>query len=275
MNVCKQAIHSTIAENSRKMVPYLKQAIAKMERCLEDIERLPPCKNQNDPAPEDDYFFANFQSEIVKNAQDILFHLVTAYWLYTKPETLAEAENFWGNHAANATPESVMMSDAYKKNFCIFEVGVAVKNDWLLVKLPPLPSRYKRHTSFKSSSYVDYSPLYTRELNASLYRKFASFSDEERMKFYRYPRKNIAYIFADPAGASHVSDLDNRDTKKTTDIICEHMLTDDGARCTSFEFFYTSDEVLPVGTYVVVTPNYQDPPPLSALIAAINATKFE
>lgn len=90
-----------------------------------------------------------------------------------------------------------------------------------------------------------------------------------------YPQKNITYIFANLQEAFHVVDVDNRSVKKATGTICEHLQTDDGAYCTSFESFSVSDEILPVGTYIIVSPNFENPPSLPALIEAIKAVKMD
>lgn len=265
MKVLPEEISIAMAKNLKKSLPYLKRMISKMELCLEEIESPLP-QNWEDFSPSELKISEQEQAEIFKTMREAFTNFALAYWAYTAPHALASE--------AGMNLTETIMSDEYKNKFCIFDVTVEVKNDWLLVKTPPLPSRYKRWAPFKSHNAVDTFPLYARELDAALSRKFVELSEEEAMKFYGYPRKNIAYIFAMPKDAAQIIDTNNRDTKKTTDIICDHMLTDDGAYCTSFESFSVSDKILPAGTYIVVSPNFENPPPLSALIEAIKATKI-
>lgn len=260
MKVLPEEISIAMAKNLKKSLPYLKRMISKMELCLEEIESPLP-QNWEDLSPSELKIPEQEQAEIFKTMRETFTNFALAYWAYTDPHALA-------SEAGTSLTETIM-SDEYKNNFCIFDVSVETKNDWLLVKTPPLPSRYKRWTPLKSHNAVDTFPLYKRELDAALSKKFVELSEEESMKFYGCPRKNIAYIFALPKDASHIIDADNRDTKATTDIICDHLLTDDGAYCTSFESFSVSDEILPVGTYIIVSPNFENPPSLSELIEAI------
>lgn len=236
-----------------------------MEACLEKIEALPPYENR-EKTPIELKILGQEQAEIFKNIRAAFSNFEFAYWAYTDPHALA-------SEACMNLPETIT-SDVYKNLFCVFEVAVETKGDCLLVKTPPLPSRYKRWVPFKSHNAVDNFPLYERELDAALSRKFAAFSEEELRKFLGYPRKNIAYIFAMLKSDSHIIDADNRDTKTTTDIICGHMLTDDGTYCTSFESFSVSDEILPVGTYIIVSPNFENPPSLPVLIEGIKSVKL-
>lgn len=266
MKVLPQELAVAMRGNLKKSLPYLKRMISKMESCLQKLESLPPADWENF-SPDGLKFLEQEQAEIFKTMRETFTNFALAYWAYTDPHALA-------SEAGTSLTETIM-SDEYENNFCVFDVSIETKNDWLLVKTPPLPSRYKRWTPLKSHNAVDTFPLYKRELDAALSKKFAAFSEEELRKFWGYPRKNIAYIFAMSKGDSHIIDADNRDTKTTTDIICDHMLTDDGAYCTSFESFSVSDEILPVGTYIIVSPNFENPPSLSALIEAIKAVKMD
>lgn len=261
MKVLPEEIARAMAQNLGKSLPYLKQTIRKMEYCCEEIESLPPCEDRLKTVAE----FENLEeklSEIFKNIRDAFSKFVLAYWAYTDPHALT-------NETCMNWTETIT-SDAYKDFFCVFDVAVEIKNNWIMVKTPPIPGRYKQYKPFgPKGCYTDYSSLYKRELEAALSRKFARLSSEESMKICTYPKKNIAYIFSMPKDALRIIDADNRDTKTTTDVICDHMLTDDGARCTSFESFSVSDKILPVGTYIVVSPNFGNPPSLSELIDAI------
>lgn len=265
MKVFPQGLSIAMRENLKKSLPYLERMILKMESCLQKLESLPPADWENF-SPDGLKFLEQEQAEIFKTMRGTFTNFALAYWAYTDPHALA-------SEAGTSLTETIV-SDEYKNNFCLFDVAVETKNDWLLVKTPPLPSRYKRWVPFKSHNAVDNFPLYERELDAALSKKFAAFSEEELRKFLGYTRKNIAYIFAMSKDDSHIIDADNRDTKTTTDIICNHMLTDDGAYCTSFESFSVSNEILPVGTYIIVSPNFENPPSLPVLIEAIKSVKL-
>lgn len=266
MKIFPEEVSRALGQNLKKTLPYWKRTISKMEACLEKIEALPSYEDL-EKTPGKLEFLEQEQAEIFKDIRDAFSNFALAYWTYTDPTTLS-------NEICINLPETIT-SDIYKDLFCPFEVEVCTKADWLIVKTPPLPGRYKRYNHFSSRGcYTDYSPLYSRELNAALAKKFAQFSREELTRFWSYPKKNFAYIFAMSKGDSHIIDSDNRDTKTTTDTICDHLLTDDGAYCTSFESFSVSDEILPVGTYIIVSPNFQNPPSLPTLIETIKSVKL-
>lgn len=180
MDLSPQATQCAMAKNLQKMLPYWRRTISKMEACLEKIEALPPYENR-EKSPVELKILEQEQAEIFKNIRAAFSNFEFAYWAYTDPHALA-------SEVGTSLTETIM-SDEYKNNFCTFDVSVETKNDWLLVKTPPLPSRYKRWAPFKNHNAVDNFPLYERELDAALSRKFAAFSEEELRKFWGYHAK--------------------------------------------------------------------------------------
>lgn len=62
---------------------------------------------------------------------------------------------------------------------------------------------------------------------------------------------------------------DNYDTKHITDTIIDHLLgTDNGLVC-SFSYCGMQEGELPVGSYVIVSPDLNAPPPPASLLPVL------
>lgn len=141
----------------------------------------------------------------------------------------------------------------------VFEVDVRIVEQLLLVKLPLLWSRYGAimHTG-KQCYKTDSLRWFEWELNAALER----ISDQVPLYMY----KNIGYLHVIPKALRTFVDNDNYDTKYITDTITTYLLgTDNGLVC-SFSFYGMEEGELPVGSYAIVSPNFNAPPSMDTIL---------
>lgn len=252
MELTQQEILLASRENLQKALPLLQNLTRKTELILEELASISTGDNDG---------FTSLQGrtvEPIKQSFSTLFHL---YWTLTNPKLLLNG----------CTEFDVLTSEAYHEYFSIFEVKVAVQNNWILTKLPLLFSRYSRANFFKNGgknkpAFTDFGYWFDRELNAALYKK--------NSEIPHYIEKHFSYLHVVPGDTQFPTDADNYDEKHVTDIISNHMLCTDGADFTSFSSMSIRDEILETGTYVIVSPTFGNPPSLDTLVKQIQMAKL-
>lgn len=256
MEPTQQEILLVYRENLQKALPWLKNLTRKTELILEDLATV----STDDAEPNADALIPLQEktSEQLKQSFTALFHL---YWSLTNPKLLLNGR----------TEFDVLTSEAYTKYFSVFEVKIVVQDNWILIKLPVLFSRYSRANLFKNGSkkkaaFTDFGYWFDRELNAELYKKSSEIP--------HYVEKHFSYLHVIPIDIPFPADADNYDSKHITDVVSNHMLCTDGADFTSFSSMSIREGILETGTYVIVSPTFGNPPSLDTLVEQIQMAKL-
>ncbi len=154
------------------------------------------------------------------------------------------------------------VSEFWEEHCKVFDVKAAVKDRYLLVKLPPLWGRYtailcngKRVYATDSLKWMDW------ELRSAL--------SKIREQIPLCLKKNICYIHVIPKGDPCPVDNDNYDTKHITDVITTYLIGTDSAMICSFSFYSMRAGELPEGTYAVASPDLNRPPALESLVPVL------
>lgn len=239
-----------ISKFERKFSTDLRKIIEECDKIIDWIPDPPPEKTAT--GEPDLVSFYQLES-IQKRFNQLKTNLFYMYW------TLARYDLADGMPDADAPT----VSEFWEKHCKVFDVRVAVKGQLLLVKLPPLWGRYTAMLSNGGRAYpTDSLKWMDWELRSAL--------AEIQEQIPLYLKKNICYIHVLPEGVSCFVDNDNYDTKHITDIITSYLLGTDNAMICSFSFYSMRAGELPESTYVVVSPDLNEPPALKALVPILN-----
>lgn len=186
-------------------------------------------------------------------------HVNTLYHAVADPETY---------HGARSYAEAIL-SEEQEQLRSIFEVKVAVQGQWVIIKMPLLPSRYNPHfkptvTHETNKYWLWYCNFFDVELTAELLKK--------RDILPTYPRRNLAYLHIRNDTKTTLPDADNFDTKHITDTVSDLLLGTDNPNACSFSSWAEITDELPESSYLCVSPEYATPPSLGAVKTAILAS---
>lgn len=242
----------------QKMLKPLTQTVTELRKISEDCNKiLDWVSSQPEKISEvlaqnvgPDYYSQRYIESIKRrlgNAKTALFY---AYWQFAECAYTQDP------------PDEIAFRSSDPR--AVFDVKTAVVDQLLLVKLPLLWSRYAAFLhDGKRCFATDSLRWFEWELRSAL--------DKIRDQIPLYLNKNICYVHVVPKNSRMFADNDNYDTKHITDTIANSLLgTDNGLVC-SFSYYGMQEGELPAGSYVIISPDLNAPPPLASLLPVLRS----